>query len=657
MSAPEATTTLVLRGTLPNGTQVELQLPPAGELIIGRTSDADLTVNDEKVSRRHAQLTLARDDVSIRDLSSTNGTYVNGERTEASDVQPGDRLRVGDTTLTLVSPVAGATTLLAASDGGTVVTQAPAAVSAATVLLEPVAPPRPAPPQRGVVPDELLRQRVISEQDLLDNGVDVQVVPCASIGGGMGSFVWVDLLRVSGVPVGGVTVVSNEETPYGRYQRLCRNSQIPPHERLRSNSDSRPDNVWGFPGYAAAEAARELARGHVGAAARIYWSILGEPAFAQTYTPRSGVVFDAIAREAARIGWSQIVRFGRARAIRKTKEGRLLVVASASDETTRRHYAVSAQFLHLAMGYPAIQLLPDLAAYRERHGDRSRVLNAYEQHDHVYEALRQRGGTVVLRGRGIVASRIIQRLYEEHERGTKLTVIHLHRSRLAAGHSDGRSRRTVDDDFEFQPFNWPKSAWTGEQRARIEAASPEERERLLEVWGGTTTADRRDWKRIVRNGIRDGWYRPEYGVVRDMSPAPDGRVISHISNSLAGGGVLELPADYVIDCTGLVADPDRAPILHDLIATYDVPKNRHGRLHVSNDFEIEQMRHGGARMYAAGATTLGGPHAAVDSFLGVQYAAYRAVHAMQEQAPQHIRRLNGLYSLGQWWRWARGRAP
>lgn len=656
MTAP-ATSGLVLWGVLPDGTGMEHPLPQTGELVIGRAAEADLTIPDHGVSRRHAMLVVTASAVAVRDLSSTNGTYVNGDRTDAAELRPGDRLRVGDTILTLVSSAQRATTMLAASEGGTIVAQVPAALSEATMLLEPVAPPRPARAQPGVVSDELLRQPIISEADLVASGVDVQVVPCVSVGGGMGSFVWTDLLRVSGVAADAVAVISNEQSAYGRYQRLCVNSQIPPHERLRSNSDSRPDNVWGFPGYGAAEAIRALARGHVRHAARIYWSLLGEPAFAQTYTPRSGEVFAAIDREAERIGWSRIVRFGRARAIRKTKEGRVLVVASVSDEHARKHFAVSAQYAHIAMGYPAIQLLPDLAAYRDRYGDRTRVVNAYEDHAHVYEALRQSGGTVVLRGRGIVASRLIQRLYEERQRGTKLTVIHLHRSRLTAGHAEGRSRRTVEDDFEFQPFNWPKSCWTGEQRVRMEAASDEERERLLEVWGGTTTADRRDWKRIVREGIGDGWYRQEYGVVRDMSPAPDGRVVSHISNSLAGGGTLELPADFIIDCTGLIAQPERSPMLDDLISTYGLAKNRHGRLAVSNDFEIEGMRHDSARMFAAGAMTLGGPHAAVDSFLGLQYAAYRAVHAMHRLTPGHVRNLNGFYSFRQWLRWARGVAP
>jgi hypothetical protein len=69
------------------------------------------------------------------------------------------------------------------------------------------------------------------------------------------------LLRGSGVRAEHIGVVGNYPTPHGRYQRLCVNSQIPAHERLRSNSDSCPDNIWGFPGYAAREAWRDLTGG------------------------------------------------------------------------------------------------------------------------------------------------------------------------------------------------------------------------------------------------------------------------------------------------------------------------------------------------------------------------------------------------------------
>lgn len=648
-----------LRRTLEDGTETQIEISGV-ELVVGRDPASGHVIDDPGTSRRHARIELQADRLIVHDLQSRNGTFVNSERVGSAELHDGDTLRMGNTVFQVVRlPTEAATRELSqavdmaiSSQGATVVS------SVADSGLTQRLPESPAVTtrERGVVPDEMLTQPVISEAEVAANGVDVQVVPCLTVGGGMGSFQWADLLRVSGISQDDIRVISNESTPYGRYQRLCRNSQIPPHERLRSNSDSRPDNPWGFPGYASAEAVRELAHGQLRRAGRITWSIFGEPAFAETYTPRSGVVFSALDREMRRIGWDGMRQSGRVRAIRKTAEGRLAAIVSSSDEEQRRHYMVAAQFVHMSFGYPAIQLLPDLAAFREHYGDRQRVVNAYEEHEAIYQELRKRGGLVVLRGRGIVASRILQRLWEERHTNKEINVVHLHRSRLTEGHRYGRSTREVESEWEFQPFNWPKGCWTGEQRETLEQASDTERKVLLEVWGGTTTADRRDWRRIVREGLRAGWYRPEYGTVRDVKLTDDGRVATTIAHSLTGGGTLELVADFVIDCTGLVASPERAPVMGDLISTYQLDRNPLGRLAVSNDFEITGMRHGDARMYAAGATTLGGPHAAVDSFLGVQYAAYRAVHAMVGEW-RGLRRLSGLYSMRQWLRWVRGVAP
>lgn len=630
-----------------------------GETTLGRESDNSVVIDEPQLSRHHARITVSGSQVAITDLGSTNGTFVNGDRVTNASLTPGDEIRLGSNVrLELVGAGARSQTVIAASADGTLIAVPQHVDPNATQLvqLSPAAE-APAPTARGVVGPDILNQPVISESQLRDNGVDVQQVTFVGLGGGMGTFQWTDLLRVSGVPIEQIAVIGTEPMPFARYQRLCLNSQIPPHERLRSNSDSRPDNVWGFPGYATREIMHDLHVGDVGQAARKGWQILSEPAFVQTFTPRSGDVFAAIEHEAARIGWAQMLRFGRIRAIRKSAEGHIVVIASASTGTERRHFAIAASYVHMAIGYPAIQLLPDLAAYREKYSDRERVVNAYEDHHGIYDQLRAKGGTVVLRGRGIVASRIIQRLYEERKNNPKISLVHLHRSRLTEGHTYGRSRRGVENEFEFQPFNWPKGSWTGQQRATLEEASPEERKKLLETWGGTTTADRRDWRRMVREGLHDGWYRPEYGVVESLSPTADGRVSTRIANSLAGGGHLDLVADFVIDCTGLIASPDRSPLLGDLIDHHQLQKNPLGRLQVTNDFEIPGMRHGSARMYAAGATTLGGPHAAVDSFLGVQYAAYRSVESIRQAYPQGIRKLNGPYSFSQWWRWARGVAP
>ena len=61
----------------------------------------------------------------------------------------------------------------------------------------------------------------------------------------MGSFVWVDMLRIAGVKPENIKVLSVQDKPYKRYESLLRNCQIPRYKRIRSGSDSCPDNIWG----------------------------------------------------------------------------------------------------------------------------------------------------------------------------------------------------------------------------------------------------------------------------------------------------------------------------------------------------------------------------------------------------------------------------
>jgi two-component system cell cycle response regulator len=75
------------------------------ESILGRDEGAALRIPDERVSRRHASLEVDRDlsgrvrRTFIRDLGSTNGTYVNGEAVGRRELREGDKVRVGDTVL------------------------------------------------------------------------------------------------------------------------------------------------------------------------------------------------------------------------------------------------------------------------------------------------------------------------------------------------------------------------------------------------------------------------------------------------------------------------------------------------------------------------------------------------------------------------------
>lgn len=66
-----------------------------GEIFIGRTPDNALVLDDGSVSRRHASLMHGPEGWTLKDLGSTNGTFVNGVRVREALLQDGDRVRVG----------------------------------------------------------------------------------------------------------------------------------------------------------------------------------------------------------------------------------------------------------------------------------------------------------------------------------------------------------------------------------------------------------------------------------------------------------------------------------------------------------------------------------------------------------------------------------
>jgi hypothetical protein len=64
-------------------------------LVIGRSPDVDVVINNTSVSRRHAEVWRTSDGVAVRDLESTNGTYVNGHRVSAVSLSPRDDVTIG----------------------------------------------------------------------------------------------------------------------------------------------------------------------------------------------------------------------------------------------------------------------------------------------------------------------------------------------------------------------------------------------------------------------------------------------------------------------------------------------------------------------------------------------------------------------------------
>jgi len=64
--------------------------------LIGRGRDASIKLEEEGVSRKHAQIVRYKDDLFLlKDLGSTNGTYINGKQVKSQVLNDGDRVQVG----------------------------------------------------------------------------------------------------------------------------------------------------------------------------------------------------------------------------------------------------------------------------------------------------------------------------------------------------------------------------------------------------------------------------------------------------------------------------------------------------------------------------------------------------------------------------------
>jgi hypothetical protein len=93
-----------------------------------------------------------------------------------------------------------------------------------------------ASPGSGDLTDELLRSDQWTDEMVAAAGIPVTDAPFVSIGGGIGSFVTVDYLRIAGVTTDRIAVLSNLDYPWQTYEYLTRVSQIPRPERIRSDS-------------------------------------------------------------------------------------------------------------------------------------------------------------------------------------------------------------------------------------------------------------------------------------------------------------------------------------------------------------------------------------------------------------------------------------
>jgi hypothetical protein len=503
----------------------------------------------------------------------------------------------------------------------------------------PHAQPDPGPSQRGDLSDQLVASDLWTDQMVAEQGIPIVDVPFVTVGGGIGSFVLADYLRICGVPTEAIRVLTDQRSPWASYEYLTTVSQIPRGERLRSDSTGTPDNIWGFPGYALREGPRQ------------WLNVLVEPILANYYTPKAGAVFESIEKEMYRIRYPEMVVNGQVRMVRRRIGGGYFTILTPPEGATpTRRIAYRSQFVHVAVGYPGLRFLPDLQQYRSKYNDYTRVVNAYEPHEHVYERMQNRQGTVLVRGGGIVASRVLQRLIDDRDqRGLQTQIVHLFRTYVDKPHGQSLfMRRRGADGWAYQGFNGPKATWGGQLRERFSKLEGEERAALYKAIGGTNTPLRKDWLEQLARGRTQGWYRPVIGQITDMRPV--GELVEVTASSDQGPQVGTF--DRVIDCTGLEADIREHRVLADLLDHSGAGRNPLGRLDVERHFEIRGTRNGG-KIYASGSATMGGYFAGVDSFLGLLIAAQEISDDLAKQG--FCASLTPGRSISQWWKWVRNR--
>ncbi|HEY0641666.1 MAG TPA: hypothetical protein VGD67_28905 [Pseudonocardiaceae bacterium] len=478
-------------------------------------------------------------------------------------------------------------------------------------------------------------------------GIQVHDVPFVSIGGGMGSFVTVNYLRVAGgVPASDIKVLSNLSHPWQTYEYLTRVSQLSRRQRIRSDSQSRPDNLWGFPSYALQEAL-------VKKSPKPLAQVLLEPVFADFYTPELDVVLKGIEREAGRIGYWDMLVQGEARLVRRRTGGGYYVLHAPRrpDGHNSGLIAFRARDVHIAVGYSGLRFLPDLQDFRARMNDYHHVVNAYEDHEHVYEALRRKPGRVVIRGGGIVTSAVLHRLIEDRRKyGLHTEIVHVFRTFYEGKHGPNQWwRRRGKHGFAYQGFNYPKSAWGGQLWSAMRRTEGDQRIKLYDLIGGTTTAWRRHWQEGLELARREGWYRTQSGQMAGLRLDGD-QVVARVN---VPNGSLDIAADYVIDCTGLDGDVAEHRILGDLLEHGGAGRNPMGRLDVERTFELRGSTNGMGMIYVSGAAAFGGYFPGVDTFLGLQIAAREIADDLARRGM--ARKMRPLRSISQWTKWVRNR--
>ena len=87
---------------LPDGTEKTHDLPEE-KTSVGRTSENQLHIADDSVSSQHAEIIFENANFFVRDLESTNSTFLNGSKTQSAVLKHGDEVRFGSVACVFLS--------------------------------------------------------------------------------------------------------------------------------------------------------------------------------------------------------------------------------------------------------------------------------------------------------------------------------------------------------------------------------------------------------------------------------------------------------------------------------------------------------------------------------------------------------------------------
>ena len=447
--------------------------------------------------------------------------------------------------------------------------------------------------------------------------IPVVDIPFVSIGGGIGSFVTVDYLRICGVPTSAIRVFTQLETPWESYEYLTRVSPDPARRAAAQRLGVLPGQHLGLPELRRARGVRDEVAQAAGPDRR------SSRSSTTTTRPKAGQAFESMEQEYHRIRYPETVVKGQVRMVRRRIGRRLLHDPHPARRAPRAPTGRVPQPLRARR-----RRLPGAEVPPRPHGlpgDPPRLRQRRQRLRAARADLRAAAPGAGHRAGPRRRHRRLPRAAAADRRPRRARPVRPRSCTSSAPTSPARTarnlwmRRRGGDGWAYQGFNYPKSVWGGQLKA---SACASWRARSGPTSTRCSAAPTPRGAAAGRRQLRRGRRRAGTGRSRARSrrcePGPHGTVAGRAEDR---DGTSHAQVTGVIDCTGLEADIREHRVLADLLDHGGAGRNPLGRLDVERTFEVRGTRSEPGRMYASGTATLGGYFPGVDTFLGLQIAA------------------------------------